>query len=518
MIGQARAVALTGLAGHVIDVEAHVAPALPAFTIVGLPDASLSEARDRVRAAVASSGLTWPNRRITVNLTPASLPKTGSATDLAIAVAVLASAGLIEAGTARNVVHLGELGLDGRVRPVRGVLPAVAAAVEAGMPRVVVPAANAAEAALVPGAQVVAAENLAQVARRYGNDHARPAPGAAGAPAGGFEASDGAGDQRAPTASADVPEMADVRGQADARWALEVAAAGAHHLLMTGPPGTGKTMLATRLPGILPDLRDSDAVAATSIHSLAGTFVAERGLLRRPPFEAPHHSASAAAIVGGGAALARPGAISRAHAGVLFLDEAPEFPARVLQTLRQPLESGEVVLHRAFGAVRYPARFQLVMAANPCPCGRADTPGKECTCAPIAKRRYAARLSGPLLDRVDMQVTVLPAVRGDDDAGESTARVRERVERARALAAQRLGVAGWATAAQATGRWLADHTPRAALRDLNRALDHGAITARGRDRVTRVAWTLAFLDGRDEPTTADLGAAMTLRGGGGAWP
>lgn len=502
MIGRARSVVLTGLTGHVIEVEAHLASGLPAFTLVGLPDASLGEARDRVRAAVASSGLTWPARRLTVNLSPASLPKSGSVTDLAIAVAALAAAQLISPGQAARAVHLGELGLDGRVRPVRGVLPAVAAARAAGVSEVVVARADADEAALVDGVQVRAVSTLAELLACYGSDEARPiATDPVARPV--IEAHEGAS-----------MDLADVRGQDDARWALEVAAAGGHHLLMTGPPGAGKTMLAARLPGILPDLSGADAIAATSVHSLAGTLDAGAGLLRRPPFEAPHHSASAAAIVGGGSMLARPGAISRAHGGVLFLDEAPEFPARVLQTLRQPLETGEIVLHRAHGATRYPARFQLVLAANPCPCGLFAGSGERCECSPLARRRYFARLSGPLLDRVDLQVHVLPVRRGLDDEGESSAAVAVRVAAARTRAAARLEPHGWTTNAQVGGAWLRRHTSQAACRPVWRALDEGRVTARGADRALRVAWTLADLEGVAQPEREHVEQALMLRHGG----
>ena len=297
---------LIGLTGHVVDVEAHLAPSLPAFTLVGLPDAALAEARDRVRAAVTSTGLPWPNRRITVNLSPAALPKAGSGFDVAIAVAVLAGAQLVDGQAAASAVHLGELGLDGRLRPVRGVLPAVAAAVAAGVPRVVVPAGNADEARLVPGAEVVGVHSLAQIAARYGADvdvpDAAPIPHLVAA-----------ADPRP------APDLADVVGQQEARRCLEVAAAGGHHMLMVGPPGVGKTMLAARLPGLLPDLDESAAVEVTAVHSLAGAFDPAGGLLRRPPFEDPHHTATPAAVVGGGSGIPRPGAASRAHRGVLFL-------------------------------------------------------------------------------------------------------------------------------------------------------------------------------------------------------
>ena len=509
-LGRCLAVGLVGLEGHLVEVEADVASGLPAFTLVGLPDASLVEARDRVRAASANAGCPLPARRITVNLSPAALPKTGTGFDLAVAVALLAAAGQVDPRSVASRVHLGELGLDGRVRGIRGVLPAVMAAVRSGHCRFVVPRENLAEARLVPGAEVVAVRSLGDaVALHRGDplpDHDACDPPAE--PARGPDASPAVQDRG--------PDLADVVGQAEARAALEVAAAGSHHLLMVGPPGAGKTMLAARLPGLLPDLDDAQALEVTAIHSVAGTLDPSAGLVRRPPFEDPHHTATVVALVGGGSGLPRPGAASRAHRGVLFLDEAAEFDPRALDALRQPLEQGLLVIHRSLGSARFPARFQLVLAANPCPCGHGAGKGRDCTCSPTARRRYLSRLSGPLLDRVDLQVEVLAVSRAEMAsavAPESSDRVAARVRMAREAQRERLRGTPWACNGEVPGAWLREalRLPVGITRDVDVALDRGRISIRGYDRVLRTAWTVADLAGRDSPDRDDVGRALLLR-------
>ncbi|MDG4802355.1 YifB family Mg chelatase-like AAA ATPase [Micromonospora sp. WMMD980] len=497
-------VGLAGVAGHVVEVEADLAPGLPAVVISGLPDTALHEARDRVRAAIVNSGQKWPNRRITLNLLPATLPKYGSAFDLAIAVAVLAGSGELPPVALDATVILGELGLDGTVRPVRGTLPMVAAAARAGYPRVVVPAGNAAEAAVIPGVRVRAVDTLHRLVA-----HVRdgvpllvpPAPSPAGAPTG--------------------PDLSDVAGQPLGRRALEIAAAGGHHLALLGPPGAGKTMLAERLPSILPELDDEAALEVTALHSIAGLLPPDGGLLRRPPFQAPHHTATVPALVGGGSGLARPGAVSLAHRGVLFLDETPEFGKGALEALRQPLESGRVRVARTRGATEYPARSQLVLAANPCPCAK-PSGDVDCECTPQARRRYLGRLSGPLLDRVDVQVGLMPVRAAEllqtGTPHESSAAVAARVVEARRAAADRWAAVGHRVNADVPGPHLRRppwHLPAGVTQQLRRRLDTGSLSARGYDRVLRLSWTIADLDGRDRPDHDDIDEAIQLRTGVG---
>jgi magnesium chelatase family protein len=498
-LGRAYSIAVRGLDGETVEIEADIASGLPGIHLVGLPDAALQESRDRVRAAITNCGYKWPMSRLTLALSPATLPKMGSVYDIALAAAVLSASGREPLHRLEKAVLLGELALDGRVRPVRGVLPAVLAAKRNGWPTAVVPIENLAEASLVDGIEVLGVQTLREL-RRWLVGRARLA--------GRVDTST--------VAANPFADLADIVGQTQARFAVEVAAAGAHHLMLTGPPGVGKTMLAQRLPGLLPDLSECEALEVTAVHSVAGLLAEKMPLITRPPFIAPHHSSSVAALVGDGMGIARPGAISRAHRGVLFLDECAEIRLSALEALRTPLEDGEIRIARRDGVATYPARFQLVLAANPCPCAPADP--NLCICSSVVKRRYLGKLSGPLLDRVDLRVQ-MHAIRAGaftPESAESTATVRNRVAQARNAATDRWQKFGFTTNSEVTGSILRQQfrPAVAVMRPLQAALDRGLLSIRGVDRSLRVAWTICDLAGRSVPDVDDVAIALSFRQAG----
>jgi magnesium chelatase family protein len=489
-----------GVEALCVQVEVDARPGSPILAVVGLPDPAVREARERVLAAIRHLGCQLDTRSIVVNLSPAEERKEGALLDLAIAAGVLIAAGLVP-GEAAGAWLLGELSLDGTLRPVRGVLPIVEAAAAAGA-AVILPADNAGEAAVVRGARFLPAASLSEVVRHLRGERRLD------------EQLGGDGRLAAPVA-APAADLAEVAGQEHAKRALEIAAAGGHHLLFLGPPGAGKTMLAQRLPGILPPLDEAEALTTTKVYSVAPGVPRPHGLIRERPFRAPHHTISAAGLAGGGT-VPRPGEVSLAHNGVLFLDEITEFRRDVLEVLRQPMEAGRVVIARAAGSLSFPARFQLAAAANPCPCGHLGDPRRECTCSSLDVRRYRARLSGPLLDRIDLQLEV-PAVAYRDlargGAGEGSAAVRERVVAARTIQARRLAGSGRHANAELSPpevrRWCAPDVEGERLLEL--AMAKLALSARAIHRILRVARTIADLEGADRLAARHVAEAIAYR-------
>ncbi|MGA8209167.1 MAG: YifB family Mg chelatase-like AAA ATPase [Nocardioidaceae bacterium] len=511
----ARTISLTGASGHLIDVQVDLAPGLVATALVGRPDASIVEARDRCRAAVVNSGLDWPTtRRVTVLLSPADLPKSGPHFDLGIAVGVLAAAGQLPGAALSGVVFVGELTLDGRLRAVPGVLPMAMVAKARGITCMVVPEPQAEEAALVPGMAVVGVRSLRQVVAHLRGEELPSAPPVE--PFVGAALLSWRGDHRI-----EDLDMADVVGLADPRYALEVAAAGGHHLMLTGPKGAGKTTLAERVPGLLPDLGLEEALELTAIHSLSGGLPPGRSLLTRPPFRAPHHSASRTSLLGGGSGRVRPGEVSRAHTGCLFLDEFPLFGADIIEALRQPLESGEVTITRGDEAATFPARTMMLIACNPCPCGEYHPTRRDnrCTCTELRRRDYRKKLSGPIVDRIDItrQVEPVPPHEATDPLArpEPSATVRGRVSAARQRQTDRYAASPWRLNADVPGPVLQRQWPltEAATRLLEHRVYGGALTGRGGTRVHRLAWTVADLREVDRPGPEELDVALRLRSG-----
>ena len=502
-LAKAHGAVINGVSGLLVTIEAYLSQGLPGLTLVGLADTAVGESRDRVRAAIQNSNLSWPGeRRITIGLSPASVHKRGAMLDLGIALALLAAHQQIPERL--DVAAIGELSLDGTVNEVRGALVAALAARNSGIQTLLLPHTQVAEAKLVPGIKAVGVGSLKDAVAFF-----RGEP---------FSVPDFVDQVDVVAESAD---LSDVRGQPDARLALEIAAAGGHNLAMVGSPGVGKTMLAARLPSLLPELPDELAVTVTGIHSIAGLLKPGQGLIRQAPFQAPHHSTTATALIGGGTSHVRVGMVTLAHGGVLCLDEAAEFHRVVLDAMRVPLESGEVVISRSGFTTRLPARFQLVLASNPCPCGMFVDAGDQCTCTPQVRRRYFARLSGPLLDRVDLRVSLTKPTMADFDPEiepESSSVVAQRVLHARKIASARFSGQPWLCNAQVPGPYLRKHFPisQEAMRLLRQTC--GGLSARGIDRIFRLAWTIADLHQNERPTATDVDLAIQMRDGSGLWP
>lgn len=511
----AHTVSLHGALGHLIDVQTDVSSGAIGVALVGRPDASINEARDRCRMAIINSNMEWPStRRITILLSPADLLKRGTHLDLAIAVSVLAASGHIPRENLKATVFIGELTLDGGMRSVPGVLPMVLAAAARGIQRVFVPEPQAREAAMVPGMTVLGMRSLKQVVAELRGEEVPEAPPVVAMS--GSRLLSWRGQDRM-----EEVDLRDLLGMADARYAIEVAAAGGHHLMLTGPKGAGKTSIAERIPGILPDLTSEESLELTAIHSLAAALEPGDDMLIRPPFSAPHHDASKASVLGGGSGQVRPGEISRAHCGVLFLDEFPLFRSDVIESLRQPLESGDVTIARLDESVTLPARGMVVLACNPCPCGdyHPQASQNHCTCTEVRRRDYRRKITGPIADRIDIVRHVAPLrpheQRDRFQRCESSAEVRARVEAARASQAKRYSASSWRLNAHAPGPVLRERWPlvEEAQRVVDDEIYAAHLSRRGAARVHRLAWTVADLTGVDQPGLVEVDVALRLRMG-----
>ena len=492
-----KAIALSGLNGEVVTVEVDIADGLPGYTLLGLPDAALSESRDRVRAAIVNTGLHWPNKKVTIALLPAWLPKSGSGFDLPIAMGILGAQQIVS-GT-EDLLFVGELSLDGKLRQTRGVLPSLICAFRNGIRKAVIPKANAAEAKLLPEMEIITFEKLSEIVHWMQTG----------------EITEQTSFDMQISSDEKFLDFADVAGQSAARRAAEISAAGGHNFLMIGPPGVGKTMIAERLPTILPPLSKEETLEVSAIHSITNSD--RKPLSTTAPFISPHHSTTRIAMVGGGAHVIKPGVCSLAHRGVLFIDEAPECGSGVLDSLRQPLESGSITISRANGNLTFPAQFILVLAANPCPCGKFAGKGLGCTCTSIQVRRYLNKLSGPLLDRIDLRVSVENVSRVElaEIENESSEVMRNRVIAARSVAAERFKKESWILNSEIPPRALRQQyqPERAAMNFLHDELDKERITARGLHKIIRTSWTIADLKGVTKPTLEEVQESYRLREG-----